>query len=245
MRELGSLETHQSTSAYESVSCKYATIGCEEKPLRKDLQKHEENDQLHLQITINKVLELTQKFAQFKATSVAMNAKPQEKNTILPYTEWVSLLTTCTHTLQLCNYQERKLTDQQFTTPPFYTSNRGYKMSLKIISNGCSSGRGTHISVYTCLMKGDHDDTLTWPFTGSVTFELLNQLEDKNHYKKTIPFPADQKPSQRVLDHATDVYGIPKFISHAGLDYNASTNTQYLKDDTLVFKFIVYVPHLY
>ena len=53
-------------------------------------------------------------------------------------------------------------------------------MCLEVYANGIADGKGTHVSVVACLMKGDNDDSLSWPFTGSVTFELLNQLEDKN-----------------------------------------------------------------
>ena len=43
-------------------------------------------------------------------------------------------------------------------------------------------GEGTQVTVAACLMKGDNDDSLTWPFTGIVTIELLNQLENKNYH---------------------------------------------------------------
>ena len=36
------------------------------------------------------------------------------------------------------------------------------------------------------IMKGQHDDRLQWPFTGTIIIELLNWLEDKGHYKMTI-----------------------------------------------------------
>ncbi len=92
-------------------------------------------------------------------------------------------------------------------------------------------------------MKGDNDDSLSWPFTGTVTVELLNQLEDKNHYKETTTFRADKVESQRVVgSERGGGYGRPHFISHSDLDYNASKNTQYLKDDTLVFRVSVQVP---
>ena len=35
-------------------------------------------------------------------------------------------------------------------------------------------------------MKGQHDDRLQWPFTGTIIIELLNWLEDKGHYKMTL-----------------------------------------------------------
>ncbi len=111
-------------------------------------------------------------------------------------------------------------------------------MCLSIEANGNDVFSGTHVSVYAHLLKGDHDNTLTWPFTGSVTFELLNQLEDKNHHKRTVIFPADREASKRVVGSkkALSGWGIPMFIPHTALNYNASTNTQYLKDDTLVFR---------
>ena len=37
---------HRLTCDYEPMSCKYAEVGCEERPLRKDLKKHEEDDEL-------------------------------------------------------------------------------------------------------------------------------------------------------------------------------------------------------
>ncbi len=54
------LLAHRSTCQYELMSCKYAEGGCQENPLRKDLKRHEENDQLHLRAITAKVLELTQ-----------------------------------------------------------------------------------------------------------------------------------------------------------------------------------------
>ena len=45
-----------------------------------------------------------------------------------------------------------------------------------------------HVSCYVCLMTGENDDTLEWPFQGKLTMELLNQLEDENHKQYTMPF---------------------------------------------------------
>ncbi len=63
----------------------------------------------------------------------------------------------------------------------------------------------------------------------------IYQLEDKNHYTST--FPADSEGSHKVVDgeRAQRGYGYHTFISHADFDYNADKNTQYLKDNTLVF----------
>ncbi len=195
---------HSSVCPNEPVRCKYYSIGCGERPLRKYLTIHEENAQMHLELAIDKIARLI------------------SKNTL---------------TFKINKFKEMKTKRKIIFSSTFSTSEQGYKMCLRIDTNGEGDATGTHISVFACLMKGDHDDTLTWPFTGSVTFELLNQLEDKNHHKRTTMFLADQEASQRVVNSERRIgFGKPAFISFDELDYNASTNTQYLKDDTLVFR---------
>ncbi|XP_064386091.1 TNF receptor-associated factor 3-like [Halichondria panicea] len=207
---------HRSRCDFEPVPCKYARVGCEEKPLRKDLSKHEEDVQLHFQVTTEKVLELT------------------KTNSHL-----LKLTSTVPCTIKLPNYRKLNSDKNLFYSPPFYTSYTGYKMCLIVNANGWGPGEGTHVSVFAHLMKGDNDDSLSWPFTGTVTVQLLNQLEDNNHHHiMMFTFPAESKSSQRVVDveRAPCGGGYHTFISHADLDYNADQNIQYLKDDTLVFK---------
>ncbi|XP_064399361.1 TNF receptor-associated factor 2-like isoform X3 [Halichondria panicea] len=193
----------------EPVQCTYYRIGCEEKPLRKNLAKHVANTQLHLSLATEEVLKL--------------------KNIIL----LKSALT-----FRMKHFDRYKFDDKENYSPPFLTSASGYKMCIRVDANGSCAGEGTHVSVYVCLMKGDNDDSLSWPFTGTVTVELLNQLEDKNHQKGTTIFTADLANSQRVMDGDISVngWGWRKFISHADLAHKPLTNCQYLKDDTLIFR---------
>ena len=128
---------------------------------------------------------------------------------------------------------------QEWYGPPFYSHPGGYKMRIRVDANGCLDAAGTHVSVSAYLMQGRNDDNLPWPFTGKVTFTLLNQLADKNHYTATTAsFSQDLKASRRVVDGemATTGYGQPKFISPYQLHYDAVKNSQYLKDDCLYFQ---------
>ncbi|ETE63362.1 TNF receptor-associated factor 1, partial [Ophiophagus hannah] len=52
-----------------------------------------------------------------------------------------------------------------FQSPAFYTSRYGYKLCMRIYLNGEGKGRGTHISLFLILLKGDYDSLLPWPFT--------------------------------------------------------------------------------
>ncbi len=193
----------------EPVRCKYSTnIGCAEKPLRKDLTNHEDNALIHLEIAADKILKLTNMLVL--------------KNTL---------------TFKVNNLKEKKENDTQFLSTDIRTSESGYKLCICVYANGYGYGKGTHVSVFSHLIKGDNDDSLSWPFTGTVTIELLNQLEDKNHHKVTLTYLAEGGVSQRVVDDEIGGgWGRPHFIFHTDLDYNVDENTQYLKDDTLVFR---------
>ncbi len=190
----------------EPVRCTYYSIGCGEKPLRKDLTNHEENAQLHLSLATKEVLRLK-----------------NLKNILI---------------FRVKNFEIHKLKGKKFFSTPFFTSASGYKLCINVDANGSGAGEGTHVSLFAYLMKGDNDDSLSWPFTGTVTVELLNQLEDKNHHKLIIPFLADSVAGQRVVDgeRSPNGWGRPNFIFHADLAHKPLTNTQYLKDDTLIFR---------
>ena len=96
---------------------------------------------------------------------------------------------------------------------------------VHVDANGWGDGEGTHVSVYAYLMRGENDDHLPWPFTGTVTFELLNQLEDDNHHSNTMTFPHDDELSQRVvaIERASVGYGLPCYIPHIDLGYNVAS----------------------
>ena len=134
--------------------------------------------------------------------------------------------------------KHKRLQDEQYGSG-FYTSAGGYKLRLKLCANGMGNGKDTHISCSVNLMPGEYDDTLEWPFQGEVTVQLLNQLEDKNHFKRTILFndntPDECKNRKNEVDN--EGWGKDRFIPHTDLGLNSSTNnTQYLMNDTLYFR---------
>ena len=147
--------------------------------------------------------------------------------------------------IRFSEFNKRKLNNEMWYSPGFYTLPGGYKMSLHVdASHATGYGKDAHVSCYVHLMSGEYDDILEWPFQGEVTVELLNQLEDKNHHKYTIGFDesTQQDCKERVVGKQySRGWGCPQFISHSQLDYNSSLNCQYLKDDTLYFRVSVKV----
>ncbi len=221
------------------MACKYAEYGCIEKIKRKEILEHEENAQLHIGTTIIAFDKLTKKMATFESERAYMNARLLKPSNVI------------THTFKMTAFTQHRDNSDIFYGPPFYTSAKGNKVCARVHAYGKdnTNGRGTHISVEMCLMKGENDDYLTWPFTGTVTFELLNQLKDRGHHKGTFTFPQNHPASQRVVDDeiAEVGFGIDQFIGNTetelGLvEYLLSANSEFLRNDTLIFRVSVQVP---
>ena len=142
--------------------------------------------------------------------------------------------------LTMINFEQHK-TDHDWYSLPFYSHPQGYKMCLNVDANGSGKGKGTHVSVYAYLMRGEFDDHLKWPFQGHVTVTMLNQLEDNNHTTETITYTetTDIKHIGRVTDRErASGLGYHTFIAHTDLTYNPAKNCQYLKYDCLRFRII-------
>ncbi|CAL1529666.1 unnamed protein product, partial [Lymnaea stagnalis] len=79
---------------------------------------------------------------------------------------------------------------------PFYTGRFGYKMCARVYLNGDGIGRGTHMSLYFVVMKGEYDALLAWPFQQRVSLVLLDQSPEKRHLKDEF-FPDPNSTSFR------------------------------------------------
>ena len=141
----------------------------------------------------------------------------------------------------MTDFEQQKAEDDSWYSPSFYTHPRGYRMCLRVYANGTDNGKGKHISVAVHLMRGEHDNHLKWPFRGDIIVQLLNQIEDKGHYKQTIPF-TDNTPDiyagRVTTGERADGWGKPCFISNHALNYNKAKNCQYFRCDCLHFQII-------
>ena len=106
---------------------------------------------------------------------------------------------------------------------PFYSSRYGYKMCLRLYMLGDGIGKGTHISLFLVIMKGEFDDILQWPFTRKVSFRLINQ-----HHRRDVVdvFQPDPMSSsfQRPKTDMNVASGCPHFISLAVFDKGCFIN---------------------
>ncbi|XP_046855639.1 TNF receptor-associated factor 3-like isoform X1 [Xenia sp. Carnegie-2017] len=118
-------------------------------------------------------------------------------------------------------------------SPPFYSSQYGYKMCAKIYMNGDGFGKGTHLSLFFVVMKGDYDALQTWPFQKKITMMLMDQ-GNGDHMIDAFHSDPQSSSFQRPKSDMNIASGSPLFMPLESLK-----NRQYIKDDTLFIKLIV------
>ena len=114
---------------------------------------------------------------------------------------------------------------------PFFTSRHGYKLCLRVYLNGDGSGRGTHVSFFITLMKGEFDPLLPWPFKQTVSLSLLAQDGMSRDITQSFKPDEDSSSFQMPKSEMNVASGCPQFCSLAVLE-----NPAYARADTIYLK---------
>ncbi|EDO49464.1 predicted protein [Nematostella vectensis] len=118
-------------------------------------------------------------------------------------------------------------------SPPFYVGRYGYKACARVYPNGDGMGKGSHLSLFFVLMRGEFDALLPWPFRQKVTFKLLDQDRVHDIGDTFRPDPTSSS-FKRPTSNMNIASGCPLFISHTNLQTRA-----YVRDDTMFIKIAV------
>ena len=217
--ERGRAKKHlQMECDYSEVPCKYAKIGCSRGMMRKDIKQHEEENEAHFSLSLEKISQLDDAVSSIKSELQSLQMSLAR-----------SKASSKTLVIKMPGFMEKKRTEVPFKSEPFFTVPNGYKMCLLVCANGFDSGHGTHLSVFIVLLDVPYKERLHWPFQGNVTLELLNQSKDKDHEC------ANLKSDHKFF--AKCGWGDPTFISHTkvyGDDF--CSNIQFLVKDILYFR---------
>ena len=112
-------------------------------------------------------------------------------------------------------------------------------MCLFLYMDGDGSGKGSHLSFFLTLMKGEYDALLTWPFKQKVTLILQDQDQQKHIAKWFKPDFSDAGSIDSFHKPSTDsdynvASGSPQFVPLSILD-----NPSYVKDGTMIFRCMI------
>ncbi|MBN3302862.1 TRAF3 factor, partial [Amia calva] len=117
---------------------------------------------------------------------------------------------------------------------PFYTGYFGYKMCARVYLNGDGMGKGTHLSLFFVVMRGEYDALLPWPFRQKVTLMLMDQGPARKHLGDAFKPDPNSSSFRRPVGDMNIASGCPLFVAQTVLE-----NGTYIKDDTIFIKVTV------
>ena len=253
------------------VSCPLHYTGCEVELPRKDMPEHMKDTVTHLTLLANVTLSLMKENQELKDIVGKKNQQIDEMAHELRQKMAASEAETCksfaglrqsVHNKVDQEVQKLKTSVQELTfhklglpvsfrvrqdvedvyLPPFYTHSHGYKFCLYVHPQGDQEAKGTHVSVYACLMKGPFDDHLKWPFRGGITIQIVNQDGDHDHVEETIHYTdetADDDTAGRVTGkNMAYGWGFAEFLPLANLGCNHAKKTQYKKNGVIIVRVV-------
>jgi TNF receptor-associated factor 2 len=152
---------------------------------------------------------------------------------------------------KICNvrekmYDSRSERQTSHYSPPFYTSEAGYKLSIRLYLNGDGTARGTHISIFLVVLRGKFDALLKWPFSYRVSFCLFDQrtmmesngTQPARHVTESFRPDINSVSFQRPRSEMNIASGIPKFFSLVDLNQSEEIN-RYIINDTMFIKVFI------
>ena len=253
------------------VSCPLHYTGCEVELPRKDMPEHMKDTVTHLTLLANVTLslmkenqelkevvgkknqqidEMAQEVHELRHRMTASEAETRKSFAGLRLNkvdQEVQELKTSVQELTFHNvgfpvsFRVEQDVEERVCLPPFYTHSHGYKFCVYVYPQGIGDGKGTHVSIYACLMKGPFDDHLKWPFRGEITIQIVNQDGEHDHVEKTIPYNDDAPDANagRVTGkNRASGWGFHTFLAHANLGYNPAKKTQYGKDGVIIVRVV-------
>ncbi|VVC91832.1 unnamed protein product [Leptidea sinapis] len=123
----------------------------------------------------------------------------------------------------------------ELVSPPFYTSQYGYKLQASLFLGGNGAGEGSHVSAYIKLLPGEWDALLRWPFSHAVSFTLFDQSGSPeracNIVESFVPDPTWNNFQRPSKEPDALGFGFPRFVSHEMLK-----KRNFVKDDILFLR---------
>jgi len=263
------METHRKECPLEMIQCEYHSVGCTVKISRSTKRKHDE-DKVGEHLLMVKLAKTEDRLASTEAKLLFTENKvstlevmlhqlinaTKTCDNIVSSTQWPLHLNTistrfkvepqtCPVIVKMSEVNEYNELKVCWYSEPFYSHTGGYKLCLRVDAAGHCRGEGTHLSVFLYLMKGPHDDELTWPLRGRFEVKLLNQISDCEHHSEIVHFNdtvrSDIAGKIANGERASRGRGHQQFLLNKDL-YKVTYTCQYFKDGCLFFKISKLLP---
>jgi len=109
-------------------------------------------------------------------------------------------------------------------------------MCARLYLNGDGMGKGTHVSLFFVIMRGQYDALLKWPFRQKVTLMFLDQSGKDQHVMDAFRPDPTSSSFKRPTTEMNIASGCPLFMSLTQLD---NPMHAFVKDNNAFLKIIV------
>ncbi|XP_029664278.1 TNF receptor-associated factor 4 isoform X1 [Formica exsecta] len=206
------------------LSCTFKDAGCRFKGNRFSLDKHlEESAKMHLSLMCSLVTKQQHQITSLKS-AISKLSLNYTGTLIWKITDYATKMS-----------EAKAKEGMELVSPPFYTSQYGYKLQASIFLNGNGTGEGSHISIYIKILPGEYDALLRWPFSHSVSFTMFDQtvIAEKacNIVESFIPDPTWKNFQRPSREPDSLGFGFPRFVSHEMVK-----KRHFVKDDTMFIR---------
>ena len=134
----------------------------------------------------------------------------------------------------ITNYEHYRRVGYKWKSPSFYSHPGGYKMTCVVYPNGQGEAKGTCLSLFVIITRGEYDDQLKWPFNGIVTIEMFNWKTNEWDYSTNVDYSVSINNRERAVDRLFGgVWGYSRWISLADL---AKKNYLRIQESVIRFK---------
>ena len=106
-------------------------------------------------------------------------------------------------------------------------------MCARIYLNGDGQGKGTHISLFFVVMRGEYDSLLEWPFPCKITLKLLAQ-EGSSHIVEAFRPDPNSSSFRKPSGEMNIASGVPLFANQQKV-----MSGSYVKKDCIFVQVIV------
>ena len=221
----GQLDAHQNVCPRQIILCPYHEAGCTAQILRENLQSHLASSinlhSVHCQAATNTILMLKKELGDVQKKYKDTEEKLQSGR-VPPVT------------FKLSEYRKLKSEKKLWRSPFFFSHQGGYKLQLHVNPSG--SSLDGYLSIFLYIASGPNDNELVWPFSGTITVQLLNQYQDSEHHSKDVRWnnaaeSAAMKPAEGNIN--VTGLGFRQFISHSELESVIFNCREFIHNDCL------------
>lgn len=227
------LQDHlDNTCTRQVIDCEYNSAGCSARMMREEAGKHcDSSIHLHMRLLLEQVKICSQTLANKDAEINALKEDVSHFKQRLLETKASPY-----HNLGvLVLHNSQRYIDLPWCSPPFLTRPQGYKLGFKVQLHG------DVLKMFAYLIGGEHDDQLPWPFTGTLTITLLNQLNHNKH-NYDYKFQCRDRTLKRIngrpeLDQrGGDIPTLSRYLSLRELEMSHNGECRYLLNNCLQFR---------